>query len=175
MALISVDELNEYTGNYETASYKATLIGAASDVVESYLGYSLAKTNRSHEIISWGTDRVILPVPNVASITSIYIGDTLLASTDYTLVAGRLFSQVVFTETVLRGQIIKIAYIAGYDVVPDVIKQAALRIAALMLEEANGNIGVTSKTFADMSRQFVSYTNYNKYLYPISGYRLGAL
>ena len=48
---------------------------------------------------------------------------------------------------------------------------AILRIASLMLSEQGGNIGVTSKSFSDQSRTFVNYSNYNKFLNPLSIYR----
>ena len=175
MALISVDELNEYTQNYEDAAYKTTLISAASEVVEGYLGYSVASAERSYQLISYATDAILLPVPNVTKVSGVLVDGETLDDGDYTLLRGRLFSQLCFTNSIPRGAKVVITYTAGYETVPDAIKLAALRIAALMLEEANGNIGVTGKTFADMSKQFISYTNYDKYLRPISGYRLGAL
>ena len=51
------------------------------------------------------------------------------------------------------------------------IKISILRIATLMLMEAGENIGVSSKSFADSSRQFISYTNYKKYLDPLQSLR----
>jgi len=56
---------------------------------------------------------------------------------------------------------------------PVVIKNTILRIAALLHTESQNNIGVTSKSFADSgSRTFVSFTNFKKYLSPISGHKL---
>ena len=46
-----------------------------------------------------------------------------------------------------------------------------MRIATLMLMEGGENIGVSSKSFADNSRTFISYTNYLKYLSPLQTYR----
>lgn len=54
---------------------------------------------------------------------------------------------------------------------PYVIKLTTIRIASLMLEESGGNIGISSKSFADSSRTFISYANYKKYLSPIDTYR----
>jgi hypothetical protein len=56
---------------------------------------------------------------------------------------------------------------------PAIFKQTALRIAALLATEANDNIGITSKQFGDSgSRTFINYTNFDKYLSPLSKYRL---
>jgi len=62
---------------------------------------------------------------------------------------------------------------SGATTIPAEIILTILRIAALLESEANQNIGVTSKTFADSgNRTFVNYTNFNKFLFPISKYRL---
>ena len=59
------------------------------------------------------------------------------------------------------------------NAVPPVIKSAIVRIAALMFQETSGNIGITGKSFGESgSRTFVNYVNYQKYLMPISNYRL---
>lgn len=56
---------------------------------------------------------------------------------------------------------------------PVIFRQTALRIAALLLTEADENIGVTSKQFGDSgSRTFINYTNFDKYLSPLSRYKL---
>jgi len=178
MALVTVDELNAYSGNYETAAYKTTLVEAASDIVVKYLGYNPSQAARTYRTVGWGNDFVILPVPEVSAVASLVVDGETWPSSDYLSivdpVSGRTRLELT-SKTFARGAKIVITYTAGYETVPDAIKLAALRIAALMLEEANGNIGVTGKTFADMSKQFISYTNYDKYLRPISGYRLGAL
>jgi len=57
--------------------------------------------------------------------------------------------------------------------IPAEIILTILRIAALLESESNQNIGVTSKSFAESgNRTFVNYTNFNKFLFPISKYRL---
>ena len=57
--------------------------------------------------------------------------------------------------------------------IPAEIISTILRIAALLQSESDSNIGVTSKSFGDSgSRSFVNYTNFNKFLLPISKFRL---
>jgi hypothetical protein len=57
--------------------------------------------------------------------------------------------------------------------VPAIFKQTALRISSLLLTEADNNIGITSKQFGDSgSRTFINYTNFDKYLLPLSKYKL---
>ncbi|MDR1956890.1 MAG: hypothetical protein LBQ30_08560 [Treponema sp.] len=56
---------------------------------------------------------------------------------------------------------------------PKIITMTALRIAAILSSESNNNIGVTSTSFGESGgRTFISYTNFDKYLFPISAYRL---
>jgi hypothetical protein len=56
---------------------------------------------------------------------------------------------------------------------PQIIVQTVLRIAALLESESSGNIGVTGKNFAESGgRTFVNFINFDKYLLPISTYKL---
>mgnify|MGYP000867949562 FL=1 len=62
--------------------------------------------------------------------------------------------------------------LADFDTIPGIIKLTVLRIAALMQVEADGNIGITSKTFGESgSRTFIKTTDYTPYLQYISKYR----
>jgi len=56
---------------------------------------------------------------------------------------------------------------------PPLIKITVLRIGALLESESGGNIGITGNQFQEGgSRTFVNYTNFMKFLSPISHYRL---
>lgn len=172
--MITVAELNAFTGNYETNTTKQTLIESAESVVTAYLGYSPISAQRVYRFTGWGADYCVLPVPHVTALTSITIGDTILDIDMYSIDSDTVqLSGAVFT----RGAVCTIVYTAGWpaDAIPAAIKHACLRIAALMLDETQGNIGVTGKQYADLSKQFVSYTNYNKYLAPLAAYRRESL
>jgi hypothetical protein len=59
---------------------------------------------------------------------------------------------------------------------PSIITMTVLRIASILESESNSNIGVTSKSFGDSgSRSFINYTNFDKYLLPLSSYRILAI
>jgi hypothetical protein len=80
------------------------------------------------------------------------------------------FSDSEYGDNVIFG-----GYAANTGAVdmPAIFKQTALRIAALLAMEANDNIGITSKQFGDSgSRTFINYTNFDKYLLPLSKYKL---
>jgi hypothetical protein len=56
---------------------------------------------------------------------------------------------------------------------PPLFKQTVLRIATLLISESDNNIGVSSKTFGDSgSRTFINYVNFDKYLLPLSQYKI---
>jgi len=56
---------------------------------------------------------------------------------------------------------------------PEILKLTIMRIAALLQSEADGNIGVTSKSFGDSgTRTFINLVNFDKYLIPISKWRI---
>jgi hypothetical protein len=58
------------------------------------------------------------------------------------------------------------------EYVPSIFKLTLLRLAALLLSEADNNIGITSKSFADSgTRTFVNYTSFDKYLQVLSKYK----
>ena len=59
------------------------------------------------------------------------------------------------------------------NAIPAVILNTVMRIAALLQSEEDSNIGVTSKSFGESgSRTFINYTNFEKYLSPLSKYCL---
>jgi hypothetical protein len=59
------------------------------------------------------------------------------------------------------------------EAVPELIKSTILRIATLLNTESDGNIGINGSSFGESgSRTYVSYTNFDKYLYPISKYKI---
>jgi hypothetical protein len=59
------------------------------------------------------------------------------------------------------------------DYVPSIIKMTVLRIASLLQTESDGNIGISSKSFADSgTRTFINTVNFDKYLIQLSNYKL---
>lgn len=57
--------------------------------------------------------------------------------------------------------------------VMEIIRLTAMRIAALLQSEADSNIGVNSKSFGEGgTRVFTNFVNFDKYLLPVSRYKL---
>jgi hypothetical protein len=176
MALISRDELNSYAGDFnaDLNDTKDIIIDAAEAEVEKYLGYSPVSGTRVYRFTGYGNAEQVLDIPNASAITAVTIDGTTVSAAAYTLDAD--LNAVRLTNlTFTRDKVCTVSYTAGWATIPGEIKLACLRIASLMLTETNGNIGVTGKSFADMSRQFVNTTNFNKYLLPLSHLRRGTL
>lgn len=177
MALITVSDLNDYAADYASTLATATkqiIVDAAEAEVEKYLGYDPVSGARVFRFVGYGNAEQVLDIPNASAITAVTIDGVTASPSAYTLDADlnavRL-TGLLFT----RDKICTVSYTAGWATIPGEIKLAALRIGALMLTEAQGNIGITSKSFADMSRQFINTTNFNKYLLPLSHLRRNAL
>jgi hypothetical protein len=91
---------------------------------------------------------------------------------------------IYYNKIFPRGSHIKVEYDAGWgitiddDVVnsaylPEIIKMTVLRIATMLQAESDSNIAVSSKSFGDSgTRTFINYTDYSKYLLPISIYKI---
>lgn len=175
MALITVDQLNEFVENTEDLDIKITIVASADEVVTDYLGYDPASAERVYRFVGLDNDSIILPIPGASAITSVVIDGQTLDSGDYELDTEENEIRCLNDKYFIREKNVVITYTAGFSTIPPKIVHAALRIAGLMWSEAHGNIGITSKSFADMSRSFVSYTNYSKYLLPLSKLRKGEL
>lgn len=175
--MITVSELSVYINNFSedlAETKEDIIIPAAEAEVEKYLGYTVASATRTYRFTGWGVDWASLPIPNASAVASVKIGDTTLAASAYTLDTAENIVRLD-DDTFTRDKECVITYTAGWDETPAEIKLACLRIAALMFQETQGNIGVTGKQFADLSKQFINYTNYNKYLAPLSHLRRGDL
>lgn len=176
MALITVNELNEYADDYTgaLADTKQILIDAAEAEVEKYLGYNPAEADRVDRFTGWGNGEQTLAIPGASAIDEVKIGTETLAATAYELDTDSNIVRLI-ERVFTRDATCIVEYTAGWTTIPGEIKLACLRIASLLLTETQGNIGITSKSFADLSRQFVNTTNFAKYLAPLSHLRKGSL
>jgi hypothetical protein len=183
MPYVSVEELRQYTEAHEEDSTLQRYVSSAENIVNTYLGYSPALYTYTHYFDGAGTGELQLKARPIAAVTSVEIdGEAEPLSGFYT--AGEsefLYSKGIFPA---GRRNVKVEYDAGYGItpgddqansvyVPEVIRLTVLRIAALLQTESGGNIGVTSKSFADSgTRTFVNTVNFDKYLVQLSSYKL---
>ena len=175
-SLITLNEFQEYNNYYEEnmTSTCQIFIDSASAIVADYIGYDPNEQDYEEIIEGIGSDKLYTAIPHISEFS--YVMDiekeemlnNLVANEDYIYERD---GKEVFKE----GKKYKVSYSGGWKTIPSDIKFACLRISALALQESNGNIGLSGKSFVDQSRSFVSYSSYDKYLKPLLPYRSKAI
>ena len=168
-----LEQFNTYSSNYsdepEDIRMKLTILNSARAVVESYLGYSLEQKEYVEDYCGSGTRVLYLHYQPIQEVFNVQINGVELDPLSYE-VCGDNIRFAKYDRTVFpKDAVVTVDYIAGYGKrLPDIVVQTILRIATLMLTEANGNIGISGKSDGDnFSRTYISYTNYQKYLLPL--------
>lgn len=166
--VVTKEELIGYTGvEFESGNNIAELfIGAAQNIVESYLGYEIETKEYTKHFALHSSNVIKAGVKNITNVAEITI--------DGTPVEGYYIddSKIILNQPVISDNII-VKFTAGFSTdLPDIIKLTVLRIAALLQTESNNNIGISGKSFIDGSRTFINFTNYDKYLISCSKYKL---
>lgn len=176
MSAVSLNELRTYINNYEASDeIDAQLEGylaSAQQIVEDYLGYKLEEKTYTRRYSGTDEWKLYLDVLPIKAVTSLTVNNEAIAVSEVGIEDDYIFS--INGMNIFRRGVdnIVVGFTAGYsDEIADIIKTTILRIAALLWSEQDGNIGITSKTFSDGSRSFISYTNFNKYLQELRLYR----
>ena len=174
--IVTVTEFNTYSGNYENdtavTSMKESILAAAEEKVVDYLGFSPLSAERTDFISAIGQKRLYLYAHPITAVSSLKINGAAVDASAFTINDCYLrLKEGVFP---VGDENCEVTYTAGWTSqnMPDVIKMVILQIASLMLEEAGGNIGITGKSFDDNSRNFINYTDFNKWLAKLDGLRV---
>lgn len=176
--IVSLEEFNEYTQNFEDSAeataLKNTYLMAAEQVVTDYLGYNPQQKVYDEVFSGIGDYKLYLNARPIKVVSELEV-DCMVIPLEFIGVNDdyiyNIFRYKIFREGINN---IHCSYIAGYQAseMPDLIKVAILRIAALMLQEQGGNIGLTGKSMGENSRTYINYSNYDKYLQPLEGLRV---
>jgi hypothetical protein len=145
-------------------------LDAAENVLEAYLGYYPLE-RACHGIFDGQGNSFIQLRSKPVVLHSISINGAAMPLSEF-FVNNEFVYYRYFPAGVAN---VAIEYTGGFpeEAMPDLLKITVLRLAALLETESGGNIGVTSKSFADSgTRTFVNNTDYNRYLLPVSSYRL---
>lgn len=176
--IVSLAEFNEYTQNFEDSpeaiKLKTTYLSAAEQIVSEYLGYDPQQRIYDETFSGIGDYKLYLRSRPIKVVSELFVNwmpiplDVIQVHNDYIY---EIFRNRIFLDGVNN---IRCSYIAGYTPaeMPEVIKITILRIAALMLQEQGGNIGLTGKSMGENSRTFINYTNWDRYLEPLKGLRI---
>ena len=168
--VITKEELQGYTGvEFESGNNIAELfIGAAQNIVESYLGYEIESKEYTKHFELHSSNIIKAGVKNITNVAEITVDGTLVPVENYYIDDDK----IILKQPVISDNII-VTFTAGFATdLPQIIKLTVLRIAALLQTESNNNIGISGKSVMDGSRTFINFTNYDKYLIACSKYKL---
>ena len=143
-------------------------------MVSEYLGYNPKQNIYDETFSGIGDYKQYLNARPIKVVSELFVNampiplEFIAPHDDYIY---EVFRHRIFLEGINN---IRCSYVAGYSPaeMPEIIKLTILRIAALMLQEQGGNIGLTGKSMGENSRTFINYSNYAKYLEPLEGYRV---
>lgn len=176
--IVSLAEFNEYTQNFEdsteASALKESYLLAAEQVVSDYLGYNPLQAVYDEMFSGIGDYKLYLNARPVKVVCELEVEHKVIplefigTHDDYIY---NIFGYKIFVEGINN---IHCSYIAGYtqEEMPEIFKVTIMRIAALMLQEQGGNIGLTGKAMGENSRTFINYSNYDKYLQPLESMRV---
>lgn len=174
--IVTVQQFDTYSGNFENDQdvvlLKEHLLNAAEEKVIDYLGFSPVQAERTDFISAIGQNRLYLYAHPVTAVSSLKISGNSVDASAFTLNDTYLrLKDGVFPQGIEN---VEVTYTAGWTSanMPSVITMVILQIATLMLEEAGGNIGITGKSFDDNSRNFINYTNFDKWLKKLDALRV---
>lgn len=177
--IVTTDMFNTYSGNFEDSGealmLKEAFLSSAQEIAIGYLGYDPTAQQHTDVILSGsGSHKLYLPSRQVTALHTIRVCDTELDPEEFILSDDHMRKRDYHWIFPLGVDNIILSYTAGWEssLMPSVITLSILRIATLMLNETNGNIGLTGKSFADNSRTFINYSNYRKYLQPLDSLRI---
>lgn len=178
MSFVSLEMFNQYTGNFEdneqALALKESYLNAAESVVIDYLGYNPINNSYDEFLSGIGDYKLYLHARPITSINFIFINGEMADISNMDTKDGYIFDRCHKFRFPNGVENIHINYNAGYspDSIPEIIKVTVMRIAALMLQEQGGNIGLTGKAMGENSRTFINYTNYDKFLEPLEDLRI---
>ena len=166
--IITIDEVKNFSGIFpDTDDIVTSCAMSAESIVTDYLRYNPIKQTYTHKATGNGSNALVLnacPISGAVTIDGITYADY-----DY--------SNNIIKIDGLKFDYLKryvVSYTAGYDAVnlPVIIKHTITQIAALLLTESGGHIGITSVSDNNSgSRTFINYSNFSKYLKNLAKYR----
>ena len=173
--IVTVTQFDTYSGNCETAqdivALKTSMLMTAQGIVEDYLGYSPESATRTDTVQGIGNNHLYLFAQPITAVSAVSFNGMTLLPAAYDILGNHLrLKDGVWPN----GADITVSYTAGYSAqnMPDIIKMTILQIATLMLQETDGNIGITGKSMSENSRTFINYTNYDKWLKKLDPLRI---
>lgn len=170
--IITIEDLQKFTQVYpdDNETQQELFIQAASDIVCNYLRYNPEEKEYNIFVNGTETGEIEINYNPITEIKEIKINNEAINIDNIAFYNNCIFYKD--SNAFPKGKI-NIIFKAGYKLIPAIIKLTTLRIAGIIQTENNNNIGISSKSFQDSgTRTFVNTTNFDKYLLPISDYRI---
>lgn len=172
--LIDLTYFNTFTNDYETSddidALKTDCILTAQKIIQGYVGYSIEETEHIETFYNIYNDFIVLK-GHITKINTLKLNDIDIDTKDITTDKYYLY---IKNYTNYKNVKVEVDYNVGWtdETVDNVFKITIAEIATLIYMGAHKNIGITGLVGGDgMSRTFVNYTNFNKYLSKLEGYR----
>ncbi|MEM4260540.1 MAG: hypothetical protein QXG00_04850 [Candidatus Woesearchaeota archaeon] len=172
--LIDLEYFNTFTNDYETSEeideIKIDCIIAAQKIVKDYVGYELEETNIKETFYNIYNDFIVLR-GYITEVSDLKIDDVNIDINDVVI---EKYYITIKNYTNYKNTKIEVDYNIGWtsENVDSIFKIVIAEIATLLYLQTHKNIGITGLIGSDgMSRTFINYTNYNKYLSKLEGYR----
>jgi len=158
--LVTLDEVKDFYGKFGSTSQDDDLlediITRISTLIESYINKNIKSRKYTEYYDGIGVSNLVTNQSPIISVDSIYSdttwvwpSDSTIGVDDYRIHENK--THVVFLTTLSKGsQNIKIIYTAGYDTVPEDIKQACIT-EVVRTHKNRQEVDVLSKTLSDGS------------------------
>ena len=174
MSIVNVEQFNQYTNNYEDdpQHLKEMYLNAAEKIVCNYLGYDPRVKEYDEFFSGIGDYKLYLNARDINNVGFVSVNGNPIDVSCLEFKENYIFDRCRKKVFSLGLDNIHVVYTAGFNEIPELISLSIMRIAALMIAEEGGNIGITGKAFGDNSRTFINYQNYDKYLKPLDVYRV---
>lgn len=162
--------MNDFENSANIDAIKNNCIEGAEAIVSEYLGYPLEKKRYVMSFQNIYNDFIIVPA-YINTINELKIYDMGISEDD--IVVNKVYITIKNYWN-YKGIQVNIDFYGGFEAatLPPLIKITICEIATLLYLQTNKNIGMTGIAAPDgMGRTFINYTNFDKYLKKISGYK----
>lgn len=172
--IITLTNFNTFMNDFETSTdvdtLKTNCISSAEGIVEGFLGYKINKTGYNQRFRNIYSDFIVVN-SYITKIISLKISDVEVFAED---ISFEKYYITVKNYNNYKNCVVEISYEGGWTntTAPAIISVTVCEIATLLYLQTAKNIGVTGLLGTDgMSRTFINYTNFDKYLKKLEDYK----
>ncbi len=171
--IMTVAELEKFINKYpEDESLAQIYVDAAIEAINRFLGYDVEL--KDYETISYGDNGTLfeLEAYPLHELKSVKENDVNL-ETSLFRIKNKNYLEYKFGRGIfLKNNLYTISYSAGFEKVPQEIKNVCLRIASVLWESEGGNLAVSSTSFADNGSRVFNNFKIERFLEEISSYKI---